>query len=75
MVLRSELLIVKVLRHTKDEEMGWEPPKENCVKLNVDGSIVQPGSQVSYGGLALTLDGVASRWQKFGAYMWRLSLL
>ncbi|KAL4315792.1 hypothetical protein AHAS_Ahas15G0220500 [Arachis hypogaea] len=47
----------RVLRHTRDEQVGWEMPEENWVKLSVDGSVIQPGSQGSCGSILRNIEG------------------
>ncbi|KAL4275453.1 hypothetical protein AHAS_Ahas20G0108700 [Arachis hypogaea] len=41
----------KILRLTRTLEVGWEPPEEDWAKLNVDGSVFQPGSRGASGGI------------------------
>ncbi|KAL4390584.1 hypothetical protein HN873_007945 [Arachis hypogaea] len=41
----------KILRLTRTVEIGWEPLEEGWAKLNVDGSVLQPGSRGASGGI------------------------
>ncbi|XLT87235.1 hypothetical protein HN873_008988 [Arachis hypogaea] len=40
-----------LLSLTREELIGWEAPNWNWTKLNVDGSVNQPGSKGTCGGL------------------------
>ncbi|RYR10538.1 hypothetical protein HN873_050716 [Arachis hypogaea] len=40
-----------LLNFTKEELIGWEEPIWGWTKLNVDGSVIQPGSKSACGGL------------------------
>ncbi|QHO48036.1 Putative ribonuclease H protein [Arachis hypogaea] len=47
----------KLLSLHKEEQVGWEPPEEGWIKLNVDGSVLQPGSRGACGGLSRNFRG------------------
>ncbi|KAL4275612.1 hypothetical protein AHAS_Ahas20G0124600 [Arachis hypogaea] len=39
------------IRTYKEIQVGWTPPKEGWIQLNVDGSVYQPGSRRARGGV------------------------
>ncbi|KAL4343285.1 hypothetical protein AHAS_Ahas11G0063100 [Arachis hypogaea] len=47
----------KLLSLHKKEQVGWEPPEEGWIKLNVDGSVLQLGSRGACGGLLRNFRG------------------
>ncbi|RYR43008.1 hypothetical protein Ahy_A08g039435 [Arachis hypogaea] len=58
----------KILNPTKAYLVGWEPPVDGCIKLNVDGSVIQPVGSETCGGLFRNGDGnlVAGFMMKIG---------
>ncbi|KAL4276856.1 hypothetical protein AHAS_Ahas20G0249000 [Arachis hypogaea] len=58
----------KILNPTKAYLVSWEPPVNGCIKLNVDGSVIQPAGSGTYGGLFGNGDGnlVAGFMMKIG---------
>ncbi|RYR27976.1 hypothetical protein Ahy_B01g052052 [Arachis hypogaea] len=47
----------KTLRLTRKESIGWEPPEQGWLKLNVDGSVLHPGSRGACGGIIRNWEG------------------
>nr|XP_025674247.1 uncharacterized protein LOC112774442 [Arachis hypogaea] len=41
----------RILKVIRDKLVGWEPPNWGWAKLNIDGSVLQPGHKGACGGL------------------------